>query len=134
MEVKQGFRIEHIGEVRWCSDAVTALAHLSSILDEEKVKHTIHPDFNLCFMKKTTSERVIACVFKCKNCEERRGNYEKLKFSGKLSKKENTTMVSPCCGRELPAHLEGVDTVTCTCGKQFKPEFIKQYNELFNKQ
>lgn len=40
-------------------------------------------------------------------------------------------MVFPCCNKRLPAPLDLVDTVICSCGKSFSPKDIINYN-LYN--
>lgn len=39
-------------------------------------------------------------------------------------------MVFPCCKKELPAPLDGVALVTCSCGKKFLPSAIIEYNKI----
>ena len=41
-------------------------------------------------------------------------------------------MVFPCCKKNLPASLDGVAIATCSCGMQYLPKVIADYNEMLN--
>jgi len=34
------------------------------------------------------------------------------------------SMIFPCCKKELPAPLDGVELATCPCGQSYKPSVI----------
>lgn len=38
-------------------------------------------------------------------------------------------MIFPCCKKNIPAPLDGVALVTCSCGKIYLPATIIEYNE-----
>lgn len=38
-------------------------------------------------------------------------------------------MVFPCCKKPLPAPLSGVALVTCSCGKNYLPNEIIEFNK-----
>ena len=79
METKDlmiGFRIEYKSEVRWCRDAISAIANLEGIIKDNKIEISVHPDSNRCFMRKLITETIVSCIYNCLNCEERRNRKE----------------------------------------------------------
>jgi len=68
------WRIEIVGEgVRWARDSESAIAYLTGFLIDTLGKRVdVKRDDGQCFLKKTKAEKIIACVYDCPNCSERR--------------------------------------------------------------
>ena len=41
-------------------------------------------------------------------------------------------MVGPCCKKLLPASVESMERVICSCGESYSPQVIYEYNKMLS--